>query len=314
LGNSEDKSPDFEEKIALLAILALTASAITLGVQQLLSIYDQGDRLLPLLPTHADVATQPRLTYADSLKIDFPSDSSSIPRSGCHSQSAHWQSDENTNFGSAMDAQTWHNMHLFLPTGSVLWINRASATCGDVIKVHASMWGGDPADTGPRTIKVMRIGNYNGAGAKDMWSSTPINLKRDRISAVRSLSRMVETNWPVTTTFKIGADWTPGLYVVASVNDKDIIENLSPLIIKGEVGASKLLLIHSTITWAAYNSFGGRSAYQGPVNAARERSRVVSMDRPLLGSGINHVDRDAIALVQFLESKIFRSIKLRIPI
>jgi hypothetical protein len=75
------------------------------------------------------------------------------------------------------------------------------------------------------------------------------------------------------------------------------------LIIKGKIGASKLLLIHSTLTWTAYNSFGGRSAYQGPVNAARERSRVVSMDRPILGSGINHVDRDAIALVQFLESK-----------
>jgi hypothetical protein len=149
----------------------------------------------------------------------------------------------------------------------------------------------------------MRIGNYNGAGAKDLWSSSPIKLKRNRIPAVKSLTRMIETNWPVTTSFKISSDWTPGLYVVATVNDKDIIENLAPLIIKGKIGASKLLLIHSTLTWTAYNSFGGRSAYQGPVNAARERSRVVSMDRPILGSGINHVDRDAISLVQFLESK-----------
>ena len=281
----------------------MTAAAIGLGVQQLISIYDQTEHLLPPLPKHADIAKQPRLTFADSLKIGFPADSQSMPKSGCNSQGASWQSDENTNFGSAMDAQTWHNMHLFLPTGSVLWINRTSATCGDLIKVHASMWGADSADKGPRTIRVMRIGNYNGAGAKDLWSSGPVRLKRNRIPAVKSLTRMVETNWPVTTTFKIGKDWTPGLYVVATVNDKDIIENLAPLIVKGQVGTSKLLLVHSTLTWTAYNGFGGRSAYQGPVNAARERSRVVSMDRPLLGSGINHVDRDAIALVQYLESK-----------
>ena len=292
-----------KKKIALALTLIMTAAAIGLGVQQLISIYDQSEHLLPPLPRHADIAKQTRLTFADSLKIGFPIDSQSMPKSGCNSQGASWQSDENTNFGSAMDAQTWHNMHLFLPTGSVLWINRTSATCGDLIKVHASMWGADSADKGPRTIRVMRIGNYNGAGAKDLWSSGPVRLKRNRIPAVKSLTRMVETNWPVTTTFKIGKDWTPGLYVVATVNDKDIIENLAPLIVKGQVGTSKLLLVHSTLTWTAYNGFGGRSAYQGPVNAARERSRVVSMDRPLLGSGINHVDRDAIALVQYLESK-----------
>lgn len=292
-----------KKKIALALTLILTAAAITLGVQQLMSIYNQGDYLLPALPKHADVALQPRLTFADSLKIGFPADSQGMPKNGCNSQSSTWQSDENTNFGSSMDAQTWHNMHLFLPTGSVLWINHMTATCGDLIKVHASMWGGDPGDNGPRIIKVMRIGNYNGAGSKDVWSSSPIKLKRNGIPAVKSLTRMVETTWPTTTSFTIGSDWTPGLYVVATVNDKDIVENLAPLIVRGEVGASKLLLVHSTMTWAAYNSFGGRSAYQGPINAARERSRVVSMDRPILGSGINHVDRDAIALVQYIESK-----------
>ena len=293
----------FKKKIALTTGLIFTIAALGFSAQQLISISDQEDNLLPLLPKHADIAKQPRLTFQQSLSMGFPSDSQGLPVSGCKSQGPNWQSDENTNFGSAMDAQSWHNMHLFLPTGSVLWISKMTATCGDLIKVHASMWGGDPADTGPRTIKVMRIGNYNGAGAKDLWSSSPIKLKRNRIPAVKSLTRMVETNWPVTTSFKVGSDWTPGLYVVATVNDKDIIENLAPLIIKGKIGASKLLLIHSTLTWTAYNSFGGRSAYQGPVNAARERSRVVSMDRPILGSGINHVDRDAIALVQFLESK-----------
>jgi hypothetical protein len=57
------------------------------------------------------------------------------------------------------------------------------------------------------------------------------------------------------------------------------------------------------MTWQTYNRFGGRSAYYGPIDTKRERSRVVSFDRPITGSGINHVDRDAIALVQWLEEE-----------
>lgn len=291
----------FKKKIALVGVLALTLVAIFVGVQQLISIYDQGDLLLPPLPQHADVGKQPLLTYAQSLKTPFPTDARALPASGCATQSGEWLRNENTNFGAAMDPTTWHNMHLFIPTGSVLWTNQMSATCGAQIKVHASAFGGDPADTNARTIKVYRIGYYNGAEAREVWSSSPIKLKRYNVPKVKSLTRMVETLWPVTATFTIGRDWTPGLYAVATVNDKDIIENLSPLIVKAAAGSSKLLLVHSTITWAAYNSFGGRSAYIGPINSKRERSRVVSMDRPLLGSGINHFDRDGIALVQYLE-------------
>jgi len=277
--------------------------AVSFGVQQLISIYDQGDHLLPPLPRHADIPTKSRMTYAESLKLGFPADSRAMPTTPCATQSNNWQSNENGNPGVAMDPQTWHNMHLFLPTGSVLWTNRMTATCGDVVKVHASMFGGDPADNAPRTIKVMRIGYYNGSGARELWSSQPMQLKRYNVPRVKNLTRMVETNWPVTTTFTIGKDWTPGLYAVATLDVKGTVENMYPLIVKGRVGASKLLFVHSTITWAAYNSFGGRSAYMGPINPVQERSRVVSMDRPILGSGINHFDRDAIAPIQFFEER-----------
>lgn len=268
-----------------------------------MSIYEQGDHLLPPLPKHADVAEQPRITFAESLNTKFPVDSRPLPQSGCAPQSTNWQENENSNFGVAMDPKTWHNMHLFLPNGSALWTSQMSATCGATIKVHASLIASKSQDKSPRTIKVMRIGYYYGSEAREVWSSGPISLKRYNVPSVKSLTRMVETKWPVTTSFQIGTNWAPGLYVVATINDKNIIENLAPLIVKGEVGASKLLLVHSTITWTAYNSFGGRSAYMGPISPVHERSRVVSMDRPIVGSGINHVNRDAIALVQFLEEK-----------
>ena len=293
---------NFRKELTVAGVLTVTVLAMAIGVQQLMSIYDQGDHLLPLLPTHADVAVQPKLKYLDSLKTTFPPDIRRITPSGCSHQSPDWQSIENNNTGVAMDSKAWHDLHLFIPNGSVLWTNQVSATCGNLIKVHASLYGGDIQDKNPRTIRVMRVGYYLGSGAREMWSSPPISLKRYNVPNVKTLTRMVETRWPVTTSFTIGSDWSPGLYVVATVNDQNVIENIAPLIVKGELGASKLLLIHSTLTWATYNSFGGRSAYMGPINAARERSRVISLDRPMIGSGLNHFGRDGIALVQFLES------------
>lgn len=293
----------FKKKIALTGVITLSITAIAVGAQQLVGIYKQEALLLPPIPIHADVVKQPPLTYADSLKINFPSESGPVSTNGCNQQKSDWLQTENSNPGVQMNAKVWHNLHLFLPTGSVLWTSQMSATCGTVIKVHASMYSRDAGDKNARTIKVLRIGNYAGSGARQIWSSAPIILKRHNVPKVKSLTRMVETNWPVTTTFTIGKDWTPGLYVVASINDKDVIENIAPLIVKGQVATSKLLLVHSTMTWAAYNSFGGRSAYMGPIDAKRERSRVISMDRPLVGSGMNHFDRDAIALVQYFEDK-----------
>ena len=277
-------------------------AAVSTGAFQLLTISEEQEVLLPLIPVHSDEPLQPKMTYLDSLKVKFPKDTRLIPNSNCDAPKQNWLETENNNKGLSMDGAAWHDLHLFLPTGSVLWTNRTSATCGDIVKVHASMLRG-ATDSVDQQVQVWRIGNYGGAGAREVWSSGPITLKRYNIPAVRTITRMVETRWPVTTQFTIGKDWTPGLYAVATVNNLGVVENLAPLIVKSVLGRSKLLLVHSTITWAAYNTFGGRSAYTGPVNAARERSRVVSMDRPLIGSGINHFDRDAIALTQFLEEK-----------
>ena len=74
-------------------------------------------------------------------------------------------------------------------------------------------------------------------------------------------------------------------------------------------GSSKILLMHSFITWNLYNSFGGRSAYFGYGNSVEarraDRSRMVSMDRPIIGSGGYSIHRDGISMVQFLEKNGF---------
>jgi hypothetical protein len=102
--------------------------------------------------------------------------------------------------------------------------------------------------------------------------------------------------------FDVGADWTPGLYMVASVGPTGSFENIAPFILRSTSSDSKLLLVHSTLTWAAYNSFGGHSTYSAPIAGEDERSKISSLDRPYAGSGISHIERDALSFVQYLES------------
>ena len=267
--------------------------------------YFQSSQELPLLPApsiHADVSAQPLLTYAKSLQQKFPVDISATKPSLCKSMTPGWLESENLQPGVAITRMDWRNLNLAQLGGSSLWINNTSVTCGDIVQIHASANPANKTDLGPRIFEVMRIGQYQGSGARVMWTSKPISLKYRAVPRVKTVTRTVATAWPTTTKFRVGRDWTPGLYLVVAISPSGNIDNVAPMILRAPDGSSKLLLVHSTMTWTAYNTFGGRSAYIAPNRSSVERSTVVSMDRPLVGSGANHLDRDAIALVQYLES------------
>ena len=297
------KKTSWSKRASAIVFITVSVLAISLGIHQLLGIYDGSEKLLPPLPTHSVARNSPQMLWSDSLKVSLPSDLSTPKVSICSAPGSNWIEGENLNPGSDMTAQKWRNLHVYIAKGAVLWLNKLSADCGDTIQIHASMYNTDQSDTSPRYFEVMRIGYYAGAGSRVMWRSDNLSIRRYKIQQVKNLTRTVETNWPTLTSFTIGKDWKPGFYIVASRNQDGNIENFSPLIIRGESAHSKLLLIHSALTWQAYNRFGGRSAYYGPIDPIRERSRVVSFDRPFTGSGINHIDRDAIALVQWLEEE-----------
>ncbi len=265
------------------------------------------EKRLPLLPQHADIPVRPILTYQDSLSQSLPSDQSALTQN-CPTQPTDWVAKENANPGLSLATSDWHNLRVYSPTGSVLYVDKQSVTCGEKISIRASLYSGNRrkvSDHRPRSFQVIRIGWYGGSGGRMMWNSGPLKLSVRNVPTVHQLTRMIETKWPVTSTFQVGQDWAPGLYVVASVGPDGNFENLSPFILRSPPGSSKLALVHSTLTWAAYNGFGGRSTYMAPVSADTERSTVASMDRPLAGSGASHLDRDAIAFTQYIESAGF---------
>lgn len=262
---------------------------------------------LPPLTKHADISHRPIETFGQSLRTILPTDQSEYPGSKCSALSPDWVKQENQKPGINMTLTDWHNFDIANPRGSALWLDKTSVSCGESVGIHASSYLMSESYKGPRTFEALRIGWYGGTGARLVWKSKPINLKTQRIPIIKSVQRMVETRWRTTLKFSVGNDWTPGFYLIASVSPKGAIESVAPLIVRSPLASSKLVLIHSTLTWDAYNQFGGRSLYLGPggsiVSRRLERSRIVSLDRPFDGSGANHIDRDGITLVQFLEKQ-----------
>jgi hypothetical protein len=248
-------------------------------------------------------------TFAKSQQVQLPQDSSSFVNSSCPALSAHWVADENQKPGVKMDAASWKALDLSSAEGSALWLNQTAVSCGAKVDIHAALYTSNNTTltSVPRTFAAWRIGYYNGAGAREVWRSQPFKLKKGRATTSRDATRYTEANWPVTTSFTVGSDWTPGFYLIISFSAFGQIENAAPLVVRSPVGSSKLVMMNSFLTWQMYNSFGGRSAYFGPgkdgINDPNERSRVVSFDRPMLGSASYSIGRDAIPFIQFVESQ-----------
>ena len=279
---------------------------ILLGAFSIINVVDylrSDSEILPPLKVHADAAVQPLYTFQESLNQTTPENVVTHERSMCQPLQPGWLQYENQNPGLKMSSKEWKALDLFTAGDSALWLDKDSVTCGDTISIHAAATSRYHREEGPRTFHVIRIGYYGGTGAREIWSSKPTKLVYRNTPSVRVLTRMVETKWPTTSSFVVGSDWSPGLYLVTSTSPKGVIENWSPFFLRSPANTAKLLVVNSTLTWQAYNTFGGRSAYRAPVSPKTERSKVVSFDRPYIGSGVMHMDRDAVSLTQYLESE-----------
>ena len=298
-------------QVNLVIFLLLLVTVVTSGFIGFRIYSENHEPKLPPVLTHKDIPKQPLLTYQQSLLVKAPADLSSYPNSTCAPLSKNWVVTENMKSGLGLTMNDWAKINISNPYGSALWLNKTSVSCGDTVDIHASLYSTHSPDfiSGKRTISVIRIGWYGGSGGREVWRSQPQSLKAERIPFAVNAERMIETKWKTTLSLRIGNDWSPGFYLVTTISPTGKIEGAAPLIIRSPLDASPLVLVHSTLTWAAYNLFGGRSLYFGPGKNAvaknAERSRVSSMDRPIIGSGAIHIQRDGIALVQYLEMEGF---------
>ena len=261
------------------------------------------------LPTHAPIPNQPEVTQADIAGWTALTNSDQIPQNNCPAFTSQDLTTENLKESPNLSLTTFREIATTKNPASALWLNKISVSCNSTISVHAALpfEQQEKGSSSERKIVAIRIGWYGGAGGREVWSSPLVKLKTQKIYQPTNNLRMIETRWPVTLKMKVGRDWAPGFYIIATETKFGQIENYAPLILRSPLGSSAVALIHSTLTWQAYNEFGDRSLYRGPgltpAEASDERSRIASFDRPFGGSGSLLMRRDAFPIVELAESK-----------
>lgn len=157
---------------------------------------------------------------------------------------------------------------------------------------------------GAYTINVYRMGYYRGAGTRLVASSGTLSGVTQRACEVTELAtHLIECDWNKSATFRVGDDWTSGLYI--AVLNHVATGRQSPIyfVVRDDRRRSDIVFQSSRTTGLAYNSYGNateqRSLYTHNSTGG-VRAMKVSFDRPML-------DRDVLTfefqMARWLESQ-----------
>jgi hypothetical protein len=191
------------------------------------------------------------------------------------------------------------------PYGDVLgYLDTAQTTCGATVAVHL----GGRASGGHVRIAAYRVGWYGGAGSRRVWESASIRVVRRPVPAASRGTGLVQPAWPVSTTVAVDGAWSPGFYLLVPRASGRPAGPAMPLVVNDPT-PTPVLFMASTLTWNAYDDWGGRSLYNGPgATHARQvanRARVVALHRPLIGNGYRQLlsmDLPVVRLAEHLAS------------
>lgn len=144
-----------------------------------------------------------------------------------------------------------------------------SLQAGQSLQLHIS------ADK-PWRASVYRIGYFRGKGGAKV-AEVSGGRKLFTSKTVDPTTRAVSCDWPVVAEVDT-TGWTSGLYNVV-VRTADGGTNI-PFTVRPESASGKIAILSSSMTWQAYNIWGGASLYKDSAGSFAGRSYAVSYDRP----------------------------------
>ncbi|MCU0294677.1 MAG: hypothetical protein MUD05_01330 [Candidatus Nanopelagicales bacterium] len=128
----------------------------------------------------------------------------------------------------------------------------------------------------PWRASVYRIGYFAGKGATKVAEVSGPKRQFAGIE-VDSRTRAVSVDWPVAAEIDT-TGWASGLYTVV-VRSNDGGTNI-PFVVRADTAAGKVAIIAASMTWQAYNVWGGASLYRNIGGDFAGRSYAVSYSRP----------------------------------
>lgn len=164
------------------------------------------------------------------------------------------------------------------------YTHAVSVSAGEPVRVFVS-------STAPTfRIQMLRIGWYGGVGARQVWLSDPVPGGPQAPARQDPVTRMLTAPWHVSATVPTDG-LVAGDYVLKLIG-ADGASSFTPLVVHETHSSGALLMLNSTLTWLAYNPWGGANTYsassggEGDTEGYEGRSVVASMDRPFArGSG-----------------------------
>jgi hypothetical protein len=143
-----------------------------------------------------------------------------------------------------------------------------STAPGGVVELHLS--GVDPF----ARLDVFRMGIRD---AEHVTTVARVPIGQQASAQPRLSDGLVEEEWPVTYRLRVPATWRSGMYLVKLTGSSGR-DSYVPFIVRA-TKPSPLMVVLPTMTYQAYNLFGGSSLYAW-LNGPRARAYAVSFDRP----------------------------------
>jgi hypothetical protein len=179
-----------------------------------------------------------------------------------------------------------------------LYLDTVSAVCGQVVRAAVS------APAGSYRLSVVRIGWYGGLGGRRVKVS-PVFRAAPQPDA-RFVDHGASPAWHPSQSLEVRRSWPPGYYLVQLTLGRRVLAT-APLVVRAPQGGPRAgeLFVVSSMTWTAYNWYGGRSLYLDPQAPPRDRvsrrARVVSVARPLAGPALVKIFEESRGAVQAVE-------------
>jgi Domain of unknown function (DUF4347)/Domain of unknown function (DUF4082) len=136
------------------------------------------------------------------------------------------------------------------------------------------------AQAGQYSIDVYRLGYYGGTGGRLMSSATGLNGVTQAAPTIDPTTRLVECKWNTSYTLQTAANWTSGLYLAKLTDARTGKQSYVEFVLRDDGRPAELGFQDAADTVAAYNNYGGYSAYSfNSLNG--QRAYQVSFDRPI---------------------------------
>lgn len=143
-------------------------------------------------------------------------------------------------------------------------------------------------------VVAYRLGWYDGKLGTRVWRSAPVTGTQQAPPQLLADTNTVVAGWAPSLRIST-AGWDAGVYLlqlVASTGEQADV----PLVVRSASTVGKVVLVAPTVTWQAYNDWGGYSLYHGPAPDVR-RSWAVSFDRPYEAPGAARVLFSALPVI-----------------